>query len=188
MTEILTLPQSADKIRVLMSADPSQLLDPLRLARAGKRIMGKFPVRDLSRIQDRLLVNEGDVSYSLRFSLDELNLCLCLIDIEINGKITLACQRCMGPFELECGKSSLIAVLTAKDGIDILPREYEPIVLDEQAITIQGLIEDELLLAIPLLAAHPVPVCSGTEKIERINAEGRVSPFAALSVFQRKAQ
>ena len=169
-----------------MSADPSQLLDPLRLTRAGERIMGKFPIRDLSRIQDRLLTDEGGISYSLRFSLDESN--LCVIDIEINGKVTLTCQRCMGPFELECSKSSLIAVLTGKDDIDILPLKYEPIVLDEQAITVQSLIEDELLLAIPLVPAHPVPACSGTEKIERINAEGRISPFAALSVLKKKTQ
>jgi uncharacterized metal-binding protein YceD (DUF177 family) len=70
-----------------------------------------------------------------------------------------------------------------EDAFDSLAREYEPLQLNDSLITVEELVEDELLLSIPLSALHPLDQCTAIEDLERINAEAKLNPFSGLAAL-----
>ncbi len=166
-----------------MSPDSSQLLDPLRLANAGEHLSGTVNLDIMPRVKESLLTNKGELHFSLSFSIDEAM--HCIIDVEIETRLLMRCQRCLEPTEVGIKRHSLIALVNQQSEVSELPIKYEPLVLDEQEITLLDLIEDELLLAMPLAPLHAENECIGTEKIERINADGRPNPFAVLESLKK---
>ena len=67
---------------------------------------------------------------------------------------------------------------------EALAKEYEPLELNDDGVTtVEELIEEELLLSIPLSVLHPLDKCAGTNDLDRINAEAKVQPFAVLAAL-----
>jgi DUF177 domain-containing protein len=166
-----------------MPSDQSRSINPLRLAKAKERITGKIQLDSLARLKGLLLDNKGELNYSLGFDYDESG--VCIVESTIETQLILKCQRCFKPVDIEIHKSSLLGVVRDKDEFDSLPSEYEPLELDDEIVTVEELIEDELLLSIPLSALHPEHDCSGTNKLDRVNAEAKRQPFAGLATLMK---
>lgn len=164
-----------------MPTDQSRSINPLRLAKAKERIVGNVQLASLARLKGILLENKGKLKYSLSFDYDESG--VCVVESSIEARLILQCQRCFEPVEVEIQKSSLLGVVNDEDEFDSLAREYEPLQLDDDVITVEELVEDELLLSIPLSALHPVDKCTGIEDLERINAEAKLNPFSGLAAL-----
>lgn len=163
-----------------MPSDLSQSINPLRLAKARERIVGEIQLNSLARLKGILLDDKGKLEYSLAFEFDAAD--VCIIECDIETQLILECQRCFKPVEIEIRKNSLLGVVDEGDEIDALAKEYEPVQLDEEGvITVEELIEEELLLSIPLSALHPEDNCAGTNDLDRINAEAKRQPFAGLA-------
>ena len=153
-----------------MSTDLSQSLNPLRLAKAGENLEGSIPLDTMTRVADLLLVNEGEINYCLSFTTKDSG--LCVIESEIIGCLSLKCQRCLKPVVINICKQTQLGVVNNKDELEFLEKEYEPFLLNEGVFNVKELVEDELLLAIPLSPLHPVEQCPGTKELDRINADG----------------
>lgn len=166
-----------------MPTDQLHSINPLRLAKAGECIGGNFRLDSMERLRGLVLDYDDKIEYSLSFSIDESG--LCAIDSEISGTVTMECQRCLKPFVVEIQKRNLLGLVNDKDEMEALAAEYEPLLLDEELLAIDDLIEDELLLAIPLSPLHPVEKCSGQKELDRINAEAKPRPFAILASLQK---
>lgn len=164
-----------------MPTDQSRSINPLCLAKAKERIVGNIQLASLARLNGVLLENKGELQYSLTFDYDESG--VCVVESSIEARLTLQCQRCFEPVEVEIQKSSLLGVVNDKDEFDSLAREYEPLQLNDSIITVEELVEDELLLAIPLSALHPLDRCTDIEDLERINAEAKPNPFSGLAAL-----
>lgn len=180
----LTLSETADKIRALMSDDPSQPLNLLRLAQAGDRLDGVLELDLLQRATSLLRQPEGDLKYSLSFALDAER--RIIIDIEIATTLVMSCQRCLQPMQVDIKRESSLAVVADKSALEGLHKDYEPLLLSEQEkVTLIELIEDELILAIPLAPLHQATDCSASDELERIRTEGKPSPFAELAKLKK---
>lgn len=166
-----------------MPSDHSQSINPLRLAKARERLVGKIQLDSLARLEGILLENTGELQYSLSFSFDESG--VCVVESIIDTQLILECQRCFKPVDIEIHKSSLLGVVNDKDEFEALAKEYEPLQLDEGIVFVEELIEDELLLSIPLSPLHPVDKCSGTSHVDRINADAKPQPFAVLAALKK---
>lgn len=164
-----------------MPTDQSRSINPLRLAKAKERIVGNVQLASLARLKGILLENKGKLKYSLSFDYDESG--VCVVESSIEARLILQCQRCFEPVEVEIQKSSLLGLVNDEDEFDSLAREYEPLQLNDSVITVEELVEDELLLSIPLSALHPVDKCTGIEDLERINAEAKLNPFSGLAAL-----
>ncbi len=165
-----------------MPTDQSRSINPLRLAKAKERIVGSLQLASLARLKGLLLENKGELKYSLTFDYDEAG--VCVVGSSIESQLILQCQRCFEPVEVEIKKSSLLGVVNDdEDAFDSLTREYEPLQLNDSIITVEELVEDELLLSIPLSALHPLDQCTAIEDLERINAEAKLNPFSGLAAL-----
>jgi uncharacterized protein len=94
-------------------------------------------------------------------------------------------------------------VITDQSLADKLPEAYEPLVVGQHDVFLRDLIEDELILALPLVPKHPDVQCeesmsseslghnikSKDDVIETETSEGenvirKENPFAVLSSFK----
>jgi uncharacterized protein len=110
-------------------------------------------------------------------------------------ELTLVCQRCMNSYVHPVAVEFAYSPVTDDSQIDELPDAYEPVELDENGeVALQQLIEDEILLAFPIVPMHESEVCS---KSSRDMSVGKIkqpepaderpkNPFAVLETLKRK--
>jgi uncharacterized protein len=156
-----------------MSRQP--VIDGLEFARTGSKLQGALPVAGFLRMRDSLCTNKGTVRYELLGVPEELG--RPALRLRVGGELQFVCQRCLGAlqFPLHIDVSLQLAATQAElDAAPLAAEGPEWIVAGPQ-MPVCDLIEDELLLAIPLVLRHEG--CAGGEP--RAVNEGR-SPFAGL--------
>jgi len=105
--------------------------------------------------------------------------------------LIVECQRCSGEFEYHCKAEFSYTPLLRNTIEDELPESYELIQLDENGeFDLNELIEDELILSLPIVAMHPLEECpmAGAQMTwgEIDPADERPNPFAVLTSLKRK--
>lgn len=79
------------------------------------------------------------------------------IDVQINGAVDMQCQRCLQPVSAPIYVSTTLIVVAHDEEAKSRIRDCEPIVLEEGMLDIDAMIEEEALLALPLIAMHDIP-------------------------------
>src|SRR5579883_3173007 len=134
-----------------MSPPWSQPLDVDRLARGEAEIDFDVPLSELPRLKSRIAGIGGSVRGVARcgrqsgFRVAELSLA---------GRATLQCQRCMQAMELAIESTTQVALILAEADAAEVPEELEPVLAREGRISIGELVEEELLLALPIVPLH----------------------------------
>jgi len=106
----------------------------------------------------------------------------------------LTCQRCMGEMALPVDAGISWGLLHTEAESDGLPEALDPVVVGEGPVNPWGLLEDELLLAIPNVPRHPAGACPGGAQAvlgPTAGASGsppgvpeKDNPFAVLAVLK----
>lgn len=135
-----------------MSHQP--VIDGLEFSRTGGKLQGEWPLADFPRLRDALHGNSGSLRYELRGVPEEQG--RPALKLQIEGSLQLVCQRCLAalefPFRIE--NTLLLAGSQAEiDGEPIVAEGPERIVAGRE-MPVHDLIEDELLLAIPIAPRH----------------------------------
>ena len=157
-------------------------IDPLKLAERGSRLTGRLPLRGMSRLAEQCLEDKGDVEVDLEFGRREQNN-RRLMSGRLQARLQVACPRCLRPVEL---------LLEARPEVVLLrPGEAEPDESDtaesmviEQAVELNRLVEDELLLALPMYTAHPEGQCPAGSAVAGAGQAKRNNPFAVLEALK----
>ena len=159
-----------------MVAAKLQFIAPLKLAEKQERLTGSVPVSSLHRLRDILYNDKGSVNFDLQFGKDDRGQAIIrgIFDCTLN----LTCQRCMQPMELSIGNRISLAVAGSDNG-DIPSEEYEPLTLVDNQIALETLLEQEVLLAMPIAPVHDRSKCSGSNLVDKYKASIE-SPFAVL--------
>ncbi len=66
----------------------------------------------------------------------------------------LVCQRCLEPVTQQIADKIEIALIESESMEGLVPEGFEPVVLDEARLMPAQLIEDELIISIPLVPKH----------------------------------
>jgi uncharacterized protein len=100
----------------------------------------------------------------------------------------LTCQRCLRPFESPLQIDQRLRFVRGEAQAEALDAELEEDVLAlPRALDLRELIEDELLLALPLVPRHetcPAPLNFSAEPVEEAVEPERANPFAALQALK----
>ncbi len=162
-----------------MSTPPDRSLDALGLARSGTRVERDFEVAEFARLRDRLATPEGRVKALASFRLEGGRV---VAELKVAGDVVLACQRCLGPMRQTV--ESEAAVVFAGEGAQDLPEAYEPIDGDPRKLDLAALVEDELLLSLPIVPQHGArercELPDGLVAEEEPEAGATRRPFAGL--------
>lgn len=151
------------------------LIDGFEFAAAGGSVHGAWPVGDLPRLRDMLQDDHGSVDYALQGGRDAHGRLQFVL--QVKARLRLTCQRCLGAVEctLEPCTTLLLAATQAEiDAVPITPESPERVVAHRQ-MAVRDLVEDELLLALPIAPRHEECVAQG-----RAAPAGRQMPFATL--------
>ncbi|MEN1973206.1 YceD family protein [Luteimonas sp. MJ204] len=173
-----------------MSVDVPEVVDAWRMVAARREFVGRLPLSALPRLREVLADDEGEVAYTVSFGRDELQ--VPYVELGIQAQLPLQCQRTLQRFVFPVSLVQRLGLLRAEDDEGeaaeaALPPGYEALVVaDDGAIRPVDLVEDELILAVPV-----VPVSPGSESVERdwpvaADEEAQINPFAALSALKKK--
>jgi len=157
---------------------------------ARRSFEGSVPLASMPRLADALEQPDGDCMFSLAFDRGELD--VPYVEVRAQAGLPLLCQRSLQRFVLPVSVVQRLAMVREEGQEDALPEGYEALVLDaDGAIRPLDLVEDELILAIPV-----VPVDPESEPVEGTwpaSSQGdgekdgatRENPFAVLANLKK---
>jgi len=160
----------------------AESLDFTRNVDKGAEIHGKWPISSLSGLSDLLLNDQGDLDVSLYFGRQAK---WSYVKGTVTGNLAVTCQRCMQPMELALDTQFSLALVRNEDEADLLPEEFEPLMLEDEILSLSRLLEEELLLAIPLVAMHDTECSDVLVEQKQWQAENeslhkKENPFSVL--------
>ncbi|MDD7805746.1 MAG: YceD family protein [Endozoicomonas sp. (ex Botrylloides leachii)] len=133
-------------------------IDPRKLARQGMQLEGSLALSRFSRLVDLLSDNKGEVQVALRCDLDEYNRAVLKGHLDVMCK--MICQRCLNAADLPIHADVQLVAVWTDEQAKALPSDYEPLFLQEDPIELVPLLEDELLLALPIIPYHKQGQCA----------------------------
>lgn len=152
------------------------IADPFRFAAEARSLGGKVGVAALERLADVVASAEGEVDYRIDGSLDEQG--RPRLRLVASGRLELRCQRCLEGMSWDLALETVLQPVRA--GQEIPDDELEDDEVDafevESDLDVIGLVEDEILLALPIAPRH-----ENCEQPHPANGEGKKSPFAVLA-------
>jgi len=170
--------------------------DPLRLdvaafARDGAQLQGRWPLATLPRLSGSVEPGEPDtlVSWSAQGLLIATPGAGATVGLHLCGTATLSlqCQRCLQPVPLPLAVDTRFRFVSSEEAAARLDAELDDDVLVlSRDLDLRSLLEDELLLALPLVPRHescPQPLLPETAKVP---GESAPKPFAALAALRKQ--
>lgn len=163
-----------------MSITLPDTLDPWRTVQARRVFEGTLPLAQMSRLSELLSRAEGEIAYQVEFGRDEFD--IDYLDIRVDGQVPMICQRGLVEFMQPVVINQRLGLLRDESEEARLPEGYDPVLVQNDQLHVKDVIEDELILALPLVALSPgapleqVLVTAGPEPED----EQPPNPFAVL--------
>jgi len=137
-----------------MSEELPTLIEPKHLALKGCHLKGKVALTKMIRLRDSLY-KEGKGAYvyiDWLFVVDEQN--RPMINGYMQTQLPLLCQRCLQTMLWSIDTKIALMIITKDEKEDEIPAGYEAFTLTSTQVSLITLIEDELILALPIVAIH----------------------------------
>jgi uncharacterized protein len=133
-------------------------IDPYKSAQRRLECQGVFELSEMNRLLAACESCSGQTKVDVKFDVDELG--LVVISGKGSASVMLTCQRCTEAFENALDIDFTFSPVKDADAAAELPSYYDAIELDENGeVNLRELVEDELLLAIPLIPRHNLEDC-----------------------------
>ena len=144
---------------MLESTLPDQI-KPLKLAKRGASFSGAWPLAKFSRLTLDAVKGTEDEGEGI-----ERNVVSIQADFSIQdgipvfvGKATTGvrfeCQRCLEPVTVVLDVDLAIGFVSTEEQLALLPEPFEGVLLEEEEISVIDAVEQELILALPIVAYH----------------------------------
>ncbi len=160
-----------------------EIIDPLNLADKRGELHGQIPLKQLSRLTENLVNDEGVVAVDLYFGREGR---MPKIDGNLKTTLNLQCQNCLESVEFDINHSVNLGIATKFEHVERLPNDVEPLLLEEETMLLATLIEDELLLNLPYYPRHSQD-CMANEIVKKYTvafdeaATKKPNPFSVLA-------
>ena len=172
--------------------------DPLRLdvaafAKEAGQLGGRWPLSGFDRIADSAapgapVTAADEVAWSARGEQRQLRggEAQTWLHVEAATRVSLECQRCLKPVDVPLQVARKFLFVHGEDAAAQLDTDSDDDVLAlTRALDVHELLEDELLLAMPIVPRHevcpePLPLVDDADELE-----DKPNPFAALAALKR---
>lgn len=171
-------------------------VNPFRLVEQKKRLTGAMPFQQMPRLAETALPETGDFEVDLEFTRSISG--LPIIQGHVRGAVMLECQRCLQAVEFPVDSEIQVALTTFQSDERPEQEGFEAWLVEDDRLFIQDFVEDEILLALPLVARHeqcepvreliealpseiPATEASQTDDVP----EGKKNPFAVLKDWKK---
>mgnify|MGYP006168445689 CR=1 FL=1 len=161
-------------------------LEPRKLADQEAEIKGQTTVARLPRLAEFRDSQDEIVEVALRFGRDEER--RQQVKGTVKTHLQLTCQRCLEPVQTAVVANVALVMVYDEEQIKALPDHLDPWLVTDEKIILSELLEEELLLALPLVAMHEqCPTVLHTSAEPAAAAESkRDNPFAVLAQLKSR--
>jgi uncharacterized protein len=169
-----------------MSRDFPDWIDTHRAAQGEREFSGTVPVTWLKRLEDLLDAPSVEETLAFRLTVVKDAQRHVRLHLTLNGVVPLTCQRTLDRFLLPIDAESDLTVVESEAELATLPEDAEPKVCPEGRLQLVELIEDEVLLLLPVVPVRPdsEPVVQAGDP--PLEPEQTPSPFAALEKLKKR--
>ncbi|MGY8872936.1 MAG: YceD family protein [Pseudomonadales bacterium] len=129
-----------------------KIVDPRKLAEREVRITGQASVKEMPRVRSYLCEDGDVIDVNLLFSLDERR--IRIITGDAKGRVHMTCQRCLEAVQVDVQADFNLAIAFNEERAKQLPRYYDPLIVEDEEIELLQVIEEELILSLPLVPYH----------------------------------
>jgi len=163
-------------------------VDPVKSAIKRSEYRGVLSSKDLTRFTEIVVSSAEWVDAVVQFEKDAQG--LTVFHGQLSTDAVLICQRCNGEFNLPLRAQFCFSPVQGRQDSETLPEAYDPVeVNDHGEVDLLQLLEDELILALPIVPLHAEEECSvkaDNMQFGKIEPEPiRVNPFAVLKELKR---
>lgn len=170
----------------LMSGRLPREIDPVRLADEGARIEGELAGESFTRLRAQRHPGVGPEPVHVQLEFERTPHGVRLLHGTFRTRMLVTCQRCLGPLPLALEVHPLLVLLGPSEAPPTTDEEADTLVV-EGRIDLAELVENELLLAMPMFPVHQDGECAAPgapPEAEAGSDEG--NPFAALRGLKDK--
>jgi len=139
-----------------MSSAPADLVNAVELAGRSATLERRLSLRHLPRLVEAGALEGTRASAELVFGKIEGR---TTVEVQVSGELVLTCQRCLRPCTCTVNESASLVVM-ASDA-DEVPGGFEPLLGDAERLSVTELIEEQLLLGLPLVPKHATTALCG---------------------------
>ena len=167
--------------RRLMSVNLPAVVDVWRMVSARRVFEGVLPLSAFKRLGDSLVDSEGECHYRLEFGQDAGH--QAFVEVRAEAALPLQCQRSMERFLQPVQVLQQLGLITSEAQEAALPEQMEPLLVPEGGeIHPADLVEDELILALPVVPINPDSRLP--EDVWAHEDEDKPNPFAVLGTLK----
>ena len=163
-------------------ADEDFLIHPDRLSSRPLVLEGRLSPGELERLEDSLANGEGELRYAVSARLDpqRRKVLSCIIE----GFVFLTCQTSLEPFRHAISIQDRLVLVDREADLPAAGEESdeEDYVVAEEPLDIRDLVEDAVLLALPMIPRKPGLEAAAPGDDAPARSE---SPFAALAALKQ---
>ena len=166
-----------------MSAALPDRVDVARQVQARRVFEGTLPLASMRRLQGSLANTEGEARYSIEFGKDGLG--VAYLELRIEAGLPLVCQRTLDTFVYRVAVDQRLGLIAREEEEASLPEGYEPLLVVDGQLDLADVIEDELILALPVVPLKPGAPLEWSDAADEAVEEQRPNPFAVLGALKK---
>ncbi|MBT8149681.1 MAG: DUF177 domain-containing protein [Gammaproteobacteria bacterium] len=133
---------------------------------AGAIISGQLQAGNVPRLATAVLECGDSLAVELVFSFAESG--KKTVAIKVDGEASMQCQRCLQPVDVAINTQSTLTVVAHDEEAKSTLRDIEPLLLAGDELDVYELVEEEVLLSLPIVALHSAEPC-------RVSGAGSIS-------------
>jgi uncharacterized protein len=100
------------------------------------------------------LLNSSDGSATARLRFERRPDDMLVMELQCQASLELVCQRCLEPLRHDVHEQVEFALADSEDALAVLPQGMDFIALDGDRFQPAAVIEDELIVSLPLVPRH----------------------------------
>jgi len=173
----------------MQQSQQNEGLYPVKLASKGGEIRYNWAVKDFERLSDLLLNDSGAVKVHIEGLFDHQK--RCLLKTRIQADLTLECQTTFEAIEFKLDRNVTFCSVTSEEQFAQVEKEFEPVMAVDGWLDIKQIIEDELILSLPVVANKPADELKSAMQFGHIDEgqadaeKAKANPFSVLSDFRK---
>lgn len=172
-----------------MASDLPEHLDPIRFCDQKAALQGSIKLSKFNNLKPLLASDDEAVEVVLNFSRDSEK--RAVIRTHYCGVLNLICQRCLQDYAKEFDIEAQLAVIETLEQAHDLPDELDPLLFQGELVSTKDMIEEELLLLIPMVPRCDRQGCKDQyphEEVEMTPQEDTHRPFSGLDILIKKQE